>query len=283
LTTTQSILERVAAGDTAAVSECLDRYGDLVWSLARRYLRNATDAEDAVQDIFIDIWGSSARYDRNIASEVAFISTSARRRLIDKIRAAERRPLMDSSTTTGAPGTGRSSSSGRRHGSDHRRRVHAEMDRTPEGALPHTRLQPQRDPSASAALGTINASAEDSSTSVQLKIATTGDRGEIARMNANSVRDMDRLAELLADKPPPRWTPLMRRAQRIERNPGMRRDELIQAAATQVAFLRPSVGTRMPRPQGTPPARAKQWPFAGRLNQPLLPSQTGAQDSRPPG
>ena len=96
LTTTQSILERVAAGDTAAVSECLDRYGDLVWSLARRYLRNAADAEDAVQDIFIDIWGSSARYDRNIASEVAFISTIARRRLIDKIRAAQRRPLMDS-------------------------------------------------------------------------------------------------------------------------------------------------------------------------------------------
>jgi RNA polymerase sigma factor (sigma-70 family) len=96
LTQTQSILERVAAGDSAAVSECLDRYGDLVWSLARRYLRNAADAEDAVQDIFIDIWGSSARYDRNIASEVAFISTIARRRLIDKIRAAERRPLMDS-------------------------------------------------------------------------------------------------------------------------------------------------------------------------------------------
>ena len=96
LTTTQSILERVAAGDTAAVGECLDRYGDLVWSLARRYLRNAADAEDAVQDIFIDIWGSSGRYDRNIASEVAFISTIARRRLIDKIRAAERRPLMDS-------------------------------------------------------------------------------------------------------------------------------------------------------------------------------------------
>lgn len=96
LTPTQSILERVAAGDTAAVSECLDRYGDLVWSLARRYLRNASDAEDAVQDIFIDIWGSSARYDRNIASEVAFISTIARRRLIDKIRAAERKPLMDS-------------------------------------------------------------------------------------------------------------------------------------------------------------------------------------------
>lgn len=96
LTSTPSILERVAAGDPAAVSECLDRYGDLVWSLARRYLRNPSDAEDAVQDIFIDIWGSAGRYDRSIASEVAFISTIARRRLIDKIRQAERRPLMDS-------------------------------------------------------------------------------------------------------------------------------------------------------------------------------------------
>lgn len=94
--TTRSILERVAAGDRNAVNECLERYGDLVWSLARRYLRNGADAEDAVQDIFIDIWGSARRYDRNIASEVAFISTIARRRLIDRIRAAERRPAMDS-------------------------------------------------------------------------------------------------------------------------------------------------------------------------------------------
>ncbi len=91
-----AILERVAAGDPTAVSECMDRYGDLVWSLARRYLRNDADAEDAVQDIFIDIWGSAARYDRNIASEVAFISTIARRRLIDRIRHTERRPRTDS-------------------------------------------------------------------------------------------------------------------------------------------------------------------------------------------
>ena len=74
----------------------MERYGDLVWSLARRYLRNVADAEDAVQDIFIDIWRSAGRYDRNIASEVAFISTIARRRLIDKIRQSGRRPLTDS-------------------------------------------------------------------------------------------------------------------------------------------------------------------------------------------
>jgi len=95
-TASKSILERIASGDRSAVNECLDRYGDLVWSLARRYLRNAADAEDAVQDIFIDVWGSAARYNRNIASEVAFISTIARRRLIDRIRQADRRPVTDS-------------------------------------------------------------------------------------------------------------------------------------------------------------------------------------------
>lgn len=96
VTTQKTILERIAAGDQAAVQECIDAYGDLVWSLARRFLRNDADAEDAVQDIFIDIWGSAGRYDRNVASEVAFVSTIARRRLIDRLRQFKRKPGMDS-------------------------------------------------------------------------------------------------------------------------------------------------------------------------------------------
>lgn len=96
VTAQKTILERIAGGDQAAVQECMDTYGDLVWSLARRFLRNDADAEDAVQDIFIDLWGSAARFDRNVASEVAFVSTIARRRLIDRLRQHKRRPGMDS-------------------------------------------------------------------------------------------------------------------------------------------------------------------------------------------
>lgn len=92
----KTILERVAAGDQAAVKDCIRTYGDLVWSLARRFLRNDADAEDAVQDIFIDLWGSSGRFNRSVASEVAFVATIARRRLIDRLRQRERRPGMDS-------------------------------------------------------------------------------------------------------------------------------------------------------------------------------------------
>ena len=92
----QPILERVAAGDQAAVGDFLSRYGDLVWSLARRYLGNHMEAEDAVQEIFIEIWNNAGRYDRNVASEVAFISTITRRRLIDRLRQFNRRPGMES-------------------------------------------------------------------------------------------------------------------------------------------------------------------------------------------
>jgi RNA polymerase sigma-70 factor (ECF subfamily) len=88
----QEILQRIAAGDQSAVADCMDRYGDLIWSLARRFLRGHIDAEDAVQDVFIEIWSSAARFDPSIASEVAFVSTIARRRLIDRIRKIERRP-----------------------------------------------------------------------------------------------------------------------------------------------------------------------------------------------
>jgi RNA polymerase sigma-70 factor (ECF subfamily) len=96
LTDEKPILERVAEGDQAAVGDFISRYGDLVWSLARRYMGNHPDAEDAVQEIFIEIWKSAARYDRNVASEVAFISTITRRRLIDRLRSFERKPGMES-------------------------------------------------------------------------------------------------------------------------------------------------------------------------------------------
>src|SRR5262245_60755498 len=85
-----SILTRVAAGKTGAVDECLVRYGGLVWSLARRQSPSYADAEDAVQEIFIDLWNSAARFDERVASEVTFVAMIARRRLIDRRRKLSR-------------------------------------------------------------------------------------------------------------------------------------------------------------------------------------------------
>jgi RNA polymerase sigma-70 factor (ECF subfamily) len=90
-----SLLARVAAGDQEAVKECLDRFGNLVWSLARRLTNSQADAEDAVQEIFIDLWSSAARYDSDKASETTFVAMLARRRLIDRLRKTKRQPTME--------------------------------------------------------------------------------------------------------------------------------------------------------------------------------------------
>lgn len=89
---TDCVLPRIAAGDPAAVPDCIARYGGLVWSLARRFLGNAADAEDAVQDVFIELWKNAARYDPTRSSEPTYITMIARRRLIDRKRRAGRAP-----------------------------------------------------------------------------------------------------------------------------------------------------------------------------------------------
>ncbi len=83
-----SLLGRIAGGDAAAVREVVNTYGALVWSLARRLSPVQADAEDAVQEIFLDVWKCAARYDLAQGSEKVFIATIARRRLIDRLRRA---------------------------------------------------------------------------------------------------------------------------------------------------------------------------------------------------
>ncbi len=90
-----SVLKRIASGDTGAVRECLDQYGALVWSMARRWSRTSADAEDATQEIFLDIWRSAARFDAAQGSDKMFIATIARRRLIDRLRKTTAEPPMD--------------------------------------------------------------------------------------------------------------------------------------------------------------------------------------------
>jgi RNA polymerase sigma-70 factor (ECF subfamily) len=74
------------------MGECMDRFGGLVWSLARRVTTSASEADDAVQEIFIDLWKSAGRFDPSIASETTFVAMIARRRLIDRGRRRKRRP-----------------------------------------------------------------------------------------------------------------------------------------------------------------------------------------------
>jgi RNA polymerase sigma-70 factor (ECF subfamily) len=90
-----SVLQRIAGGEAAAVRECIDVYGALVWSMARRLSRTPSDAEDATQEIFLDIWRSAGRFDATQGSDKVFIAMIARRRLIDRLRKTSGEPPMD--------------------------------------------------------------------------------------------------------------------------------------------------------------------------------------------
>jgi RNA polymerase sigma-70 factor (ECF subfamily) len=101
---TESVLKRIARGDERAVAACIDEFGNLIWALARRLSRTRADAEDAVQEIFTDLWRSAGRFDPAQGSEKVFITTIARRRLIDRMRRSAHQPGGDPIETLDAVG-----------------------------------------------------------------------------------------------------------------------------------------------------------------------------------
>jgi len=81
------LLRDVACSTPDAMSRLIDQYGGLVYGLAVRYLGSArSEVDDAVQDIFVNLWLSASSYNPALGSEAAFIATVARRRLIDRRR-----------------------------------------------------------------------------------------------------------------------------------------------------------------------------------------------------
>lgn len=89
------VLPKVASGDQKAMAECISRYGGLIWSIAKRYVKNASTAEDVVQEIFTNLWKSACRFDPAVATESTFVGMLARRRSIDFLRKQSRRPELE--------------------------------------------------------------------------------------------------------------------------------------------------------------------------------------------
>jgi|688.fasta_scaffold91323_3 RNA polymerase sigma-70 factor (ECF subfamily) len=80
------LLPLIAAGDKSAVDRFIERYGGLIWTLTKKMTRSSHDAEDLVQEIFIELWKNAAHFRPERGSEISFISIIARRRLLDRLR-----------------------------------------------------------------------------------------------------------------------------------------------------------------------------------------------------
>ena len=87
----EAIVALVARSDETALGELYDRYGGPAYSLARRVLRDASLAEDAVQEAFLVIWRGADRFVPERAKAATWIMTIVHRRAVDLVRREQRR------------------------------------------------------------------------------------------------------------------------------------------------------------------------------------------------
>ncbi|CAN5728929.1 sigma-70 family RNA polymerase sigma factor [soil metagenome] len=90
-----TILKRITANDKIANQELVELYGNFIYSLAKKFTYTHEDAEDAVQEIFLEIWKHAGRFDHNKSSEIGFIALIAKRKLIDGYRKMKTIPKFE--------------------------------------------------------------------------------------------------------------------------------------------------------------------------------------------
>lgn len=88
--TDQQLLDSLD-GDPAALGSLYDRYASLVYGIALASLRDADDAADLTQEIFLWIYRHPHRYDSERGALGAFLVTMTRTRAIDRLRARGRK------------------------------------------------------------------------------------------------------------------------------------------------------------------------------------------------
>ena len=85
------LIRLVANQDREAFNRLYDHCSSLVFTLAMRMLRVQSDAEDVLQEVFVQVWRQAANYNQERGTPEAWIVNIARSRAIDKLRAIRRR------------------------------------------------------------------------------------------------------------------------------------------------------------------------------------------------
>ena len=79
-------MDRLLAGEKSALEELYDRHTPMLYAVALRILRRTSDAEDVVQEAWVQAWRSAARYDAARGSVAGWLLTITRSRAIDRLR-----------------------------------------------------------------------------------------------------------------------------------------------------------------------------------------------------
>jgi len=80
-----TLMQQLLRRDVSAFEELYERHSRIVYSLVLRILRQGSTAEEVVQDVFLQLWRNSARYDAS-RPLVPWLLTLARNRALDHLR-----------------------------------------------------------------------------------------------------------------------------------------------------------------------------------------------------
>ncbi len=97
-----SLIRRLTRGDHKALGEFYDLYAGLVNGLAIRILRDPAEAEDTVQEVFVQAWQQASRFDAARGTPEAWLSTITRSRALDRLRKRTSRREDPEQTTAGS-------------------------------------------------------------------------------------------------------------------------------------------------------------------------------------
>ncbi len=86
------LVAAMAAGDSGApLSELYALYAGMVLALLMKMLGSRSEAEEILQEVFVELWRRAPQYDSSRGSVVAWVVTVARSRALDALRARSRR------------------------------------------------------------------------------------------------------------------------------------------------------------------------------------------------
>ena len=86
---TEDLLGRAAQGEEAAFDALYDRLAPQVYGLVRRVLRDPAQAEEVTQEVFVEVWRTSTRFEPARGSAGAWVMTLAHRRAVDRVRSEQ--------------------------------------------------------------------------------------------------------------------------------------------------------------------------------------------------
>ena len=81
-----TLVGRIAQGDSEALSELYDRFSGMLLGLATKVLGDPADAEEVLQEVFIQVWKQADRYQRGRSSVSTWLVLITRSRSIDRLR-----------------------------------------------------------------------------------------------------------------------------------------------------------------------------------------------------